>query len=132
MRAQDKGEHQGPADKPTAELIGENSPAPAPKFLSHKKKAVWTLAGISGAALITGGVFGLTALDEKQRNDDNPAEEFADRRDARALASYISFGAAGAAAVAAVVVWLVVDDKCDPNDDRASVTTDGASVILRF
>lgn len=104
----------------------------APYIMSHKKKAVWSLVGVSGAALITGGIFGLTALDEKQRYDDNPADDFKDRKDARALASYISFGVAGAAAVAALVVWLVVDDKCDPHDHEASVTTNGTSLIVKF
>jgi hypothetical protein len=99
---------------------------------SPKKTAVWSLVGVSGAALITGGIFGLTALDEKERYEDNPAQDFEDRQNARALAAYISFGVAGAAAVAALIVGLAVDDKGEASTADASLATDGASIIVKF
>ena len=102
--------------------------------LSPKMTAVWSLAGGCGLALITGGVFGLTALEEKSRYEQHHDSDFADRMRARAITSDVFFGIGGAAAVAALIVLFVVkEDKreSEPKIGLALGASEG-SVTFRF
>ena len=121
-----------PAASVGAEPEGDRTQEPAPPPLEKKEIIVWSLIGVSGAAVIAGGVFGLTALDEKERFEDNPALDFEDRKDARAVASYVSFSVAGAAAVAALIVWLEFDGEGESPPVAASISPSGVSLTLTF
>ncbi|MCP4679950.1 MAG: hypothetical protein GY854_31555 [Deltaproteobacteria bacterium] len=92
--------------------------------------ATWSLVGIASLGVITGGIFGFTALDEKHRNEDNPNDAFKDRRKSRALAAYISFSMAGAAAIAALIVGLTTD--WEPESAPVALGTDGTSIQITF
>lgn len=89
----------------------EREPTKRKRPMAPSRLTVWLLAGLSGAAAITGGVFGLTALDEEERFAAHPDPEFADRGAARAVAADVSFAVAGAAAIGALLVWLIADDE---------------------
>ncbi|MFO8071888.1 MAG: hypothetical protein R6V85_08435 [Polyangia bacterium] len=81
--------------------------------------AFWLATGTAGLALISGGVFGLTALSEKRRFETNPSSQAKRRGEARALAADVSFGIAAAASVAALVLYLTDDGgESGPADDE--------------
>jgi tetratricopeptide (TPR) repeat protein len=58
------------------------------------KVPAYILLGLSGAAVITGTVFGIMALSDESKFQDNPSNELADRAERNSLAADISFGAA--------------------------------------
>lgn len=74
--------------------------------MTANETAMWALVGVASVALVTGGIFGLNALDEEQRYEDNPSDEFKSRGEARALVADISFGVAAAAGLTALIVGL--------------------------
>jgi hypothetical protein len=67
--------------------------------------ALWSLVGFTGVAVISGAVFGVTAIEEKRRYDDNSIKAFEDRWKGKQLASEITFGVAVATAIATIIVW---------------------------
>ncbi|MCP4602261.1 MAG: hypothetical protein GY847_17375 [Proteobacteria bacterium] len=98
---------------------------------SLRDTSAWSLVGIAGATLISGGIFGLTAMDEKHRIEDSPSDEFDDRHKSRALAAYISLGIAGAAAAAALIVWLTGKDE-KTESVQTTIRSDGTSLTVAF
>ena len=101
--------------------------------LTSSEKAVWSLVGIASFTAITGGIFGLNALDEKNRfdNDPNGSEEFEDRYKSRAIVSAVSLGIAGCAGIAALIVGLV-GRSSDGTSKSVSLETSGTSLTLTF
>ncbi len=115
------------------------SPPPAKEEDAEEKEeiqkttgeiATWSLVGVAGLGVISGGIFGITALDEKRRDDDNPNDAFNDRHKSRSVAAYVSFGVAGAAAVAALIVGLTTD--WVPESAPIVLGTDGTSIQITF
>lgn len=104
------------------------------RTLSPKMTAVWSLAGGCGLALITGGIFGMAALEEKARYEQNYHSDFADRMRARAIASDVFFGLGAAAAVSALIVLFVVKENTRESESkiRVSLGPSEGSVVLRF
>ena len=105
--------------------------------MSPRTIAIWSLVGIASATLITGGVFGLTSLEEKRRYEDSAYQAFKDRTTSRALASDILLGIAGASAVTALI--LVLTRKSDDETTgaqspkaRLQLTPSGASFFVTY
>ena len=94
--------------------------------LTKNEIAVWSLFSAAGAAVITGAIFGLTALDEQDRYDKNPASIYRHRRDDRMITSAVFFGTAGAAAIATLALWAI--DKKHRRKEGASTGAPAASV----
>jgi hypothetical protein len=112
----------------------EDEEAPPP---TTREVVFWSLTGVAGVAILTGGVFGLTALAEERRFEDNPSNQARDRGEARALAADILFGVGAAAALAAVIVLLTGDDEDDAEAPEApaveaTMSVNGALVEVRF
>ncbi len=134
--------------KPFLQSPGASEPTPEPHSQpatpgvptpDSRKIAIWSLVGVGGAALIAGGIFGLTSLDEKERYEDRDSDSrkvFKDRAEARAIAAYVSFGVAGAAALTALILFLTDRKESKPATDKStsplSVSSDGTSVSVTF
>lgn len=67
---------------------------------------VWVTAGVAGAGLIAGTVFGLMALSDRNEYQNGPTRELYDSGRTNALLSDIGFGAAVLAGGVAVVLYL--------------------------
>ena len=78
---------------------------------------VWVAAGIGGAALVTGTIFGFLALDEQSDYDDSPSEKVADRGERYALFADVAFGLAAASMITAVVLYVT-----DSQDEEEETT----------
>lgn len=112
----------GAEDEPGAEAEDDQTPAPP---MRAQEVAFWSLAGAAGFALLTGALFGITALAEEQRYEENPSDQARDRGEARALAADIFLGVGAAAAVAAAIVWLT-----DDGDDEAPAEAPADSATI--
>jgi hypothetical protein len=101
--------------------------------LTSSEKAVWSLVGIASLTAITGGIFGLNAIDEKNRfdNDPNSSKDFEDRYKSRAIVSAVSLGIAGCAGIAALIVGLV-GRSSDGASKSVSWETSGTSLTVTF
>ncbi len=117
-------------------------PAPTPPPPGKKGRVwTWVAAGIGGAALIGGGVFGGLAAQAKGEFDDEewagPAADLGDTVDSRAMTANILFGVGGAALVAAVVLFFVEDSGSAPAaEPRSSLKVEpgllGVRATIRF
>jgi hypothetical protein len=124
-------------DQPTAPAADEPAAEPEPP-LATAEIVFWSLTGVTGVTLITGSIFGLTALAEEERFENNPSSQARDRGEARALAADILFGVSAAAAVAAAIVLLVSDEvpaeepAADQPQVEPTVTAGGAGITVQF
>ena len=84
-------------------------PQPGPA-LSPKMKVVVSLLAGAGVSLVTGGVFGIVALEEKSRYQVTEHRDFEDRVQARAIAADVFLGVAAATAVATLIYYFAADD----------------------
>lgn len=75
--------------------------------------------GIAGAGLVTGGIFGVMALNAKRDFNDNPTTEAADDVERNALISDMSFGIAITLGVTGIV--LLTSD--EPEETTAASLT---------
>jgi hypothetical protein len=116
----------------------------------NPKVAAYVLLGLSGVGVITGTVFGILALSDQSKFDENPSNELADRADRNSLAADISFGAAITLGLAGATALLFTpgagSDKFDapeaarlPNPSKrvsfapyGSVNSGGARLRLSF
>jgi tetratricopeptide (TPR) repeat protein len=119
--------------------------APAPKRSNERSNmAPWVIGGIGGAALVTGGVFGVLALasnskakEQCQNRTSDCADEAlqtAARRDREALASTIGVGV-GLLGVGVAALWLLSSDHSNDGDQVSPWTWDSEltreSALLR-
>ncbi len=120
--------------KPATATSVENAPAEPAALapLPPRETAMWAMVGVAGLGAIAGGVFGLTALGEETRYDDNPSQQALDRGETRALASDICFGIAGAAAVTAIILWLTDDDEPAADPAKPEIKAEGPSLVMEF
>jgi hypothetical protein len=119
-----------PAPAASAEDASVEQAAPAP--LTTRETAMWAMVGVAGLGAIAGGVFGLTALGEETRFNDNPSRQVLDRGETRALASDICFSVAAAAAVAAIVLALTDDEEPVADPSKPAVKAGGPSLVVEF
>lgn len=127
---------------PAAESATGGEDIESPKSSPPEPRAIvlWSLTGTAGFALLTGSLFGITALAEEQRYEDNPSTQARDRGEARALAADVFFGVGGAAAIAALIVLLTDDDEATPRDAdsaadvtmRPSVSSEATGITIHF
>lgn len=101
--------------------------------MSPKMTAVWSLVSGCGVALITGGAFGMAALEERTRYDHTTHPDFGDRVRARAIASDVFLGVGAVSAALALIVFFVVDDDQGKEKKLGFYTGPGrASLRLTF
>jgi len=78
-----------------------------------KVPAIVTL-GLAGAALVSGTIFGILALDSKSKYDSNPSAGLADDTERNALIADMSFGIALTLGITGVVLITTDDDGASP------------------
>jgi hypothetical protein len=115
----------------------EEEREPAVEPLRPHETALWLTTGTAGLALISGGVFGLTALSEQSRFETNPSSQAKRRGEARALAADVSFGIGAAAAVAALLLYLTDDEgesvpSCDEPPPGPELSLAAGGLTLSF
>jgi len=96
-----------PAAAPAAAAPEAPAPAPAePPAPPPKKSKVpaYVTLGIAGAGLIVGGIFGVKALGDKSKYNDNPTNDRADTTERDALIADMAFGVAITLGVTGVVL----------------------------
>ncbi|MEM6961981.1 MAG: PEGA domain-containing protein [Myxococcota bacterium] len=87
---------------------------------SGPRKGVWVAAGIAGASLVTGTVFGFLALSEQSSFDSRPSDAKADRGERYALFADLAFGLSASAAVTAIVLAFVGPDSEHQDTERSA------------
>jgi tetratricopeptide (TPR) repeat protein len=87
---------------------------------STSSAPIWISAILSGAAIVTGSVLGVLALQEQQKFDDHPTEETADRGERLALFADVAFGVGAIAGITAAVLYFAENEApLAPNAPRA-------------
>ncbi len=105
----------------------EPAQEPAIERDSSATPAIWALAGVSAAALLTGTVFGFKALSEESDFVLEPTDARADRGERYSIVADLGFGVAAATAVTAFVLWLKADQETEGRDaETARVRVVGA------
>jgi tetratricopeptide (TPR) repeat protein len=106
-----------PAARPESADASESGGVSAP---------IWISAILSGAALVTGGVLGVMALQEQQKFEDHPTEETADRGERLALFADVAFGVGAIAGITAAVLYFAEDESpvapSSPRAERMAIT----------
>jgi hypothetical protein len=104
-----------PTPPPETTPPPEATPPPAPPEERRTSPAVWVAAGLTGAGVVAGTVFGFMALGELSEFNARPSVEVRDRGETYALLSDISFGVAVlSAAVGAVVFFSDRGESAEP------------------
>lgn len=86
----------------------------------NSKIPAYVLLGLAGAGVVTGTIFGVMALSEQSKFDDNPSNDTADRAERNSLAADLSFGAAitlGLAGVTALFITPGTGEKQEKGPD---------------
>ena len=94
--------------------------------------AVWVAAGVAGAGLIAGTVFGVMALSDANDYELNPTRDTYDRGRTNALISDIGFGAAILGATVAVVVYFAGRGRAERPAAAQAVRIGPGSLTVRF
>jgi tetratricopeptide (TPR) repeat protein len=105
------------------------SPAPPPAEVPTA--ALWVTGSIGAAGLIAGTVFGILALKEHSKFEENPTAETADKGERYALFSDIGFGV-GAMALITGAVLLFDRDEAPPAPAKAAGPTRPARARLQL
>lgn|SRR6478735_7477613 len=84
----------------------------APPAETKKRSMVpaYVTAGVAGAGLILGTVFGIMAIDAQNRYNDNPSSALADEQERNALICDMSFGVAVTLGITSVVLFTARED----------------------
>lgn len=85
----------------------------------------WIVMGVGVAALATGTVLGVLALDEETNFNDRPTESKADSGERLALFADVSFGIGIAAAVTGFVLLFTLDEGAPQDETMVSAKRDG-------
>jgi len=88
-------------------------PAEAAPAAEQKKRSMvpaYVTAGVAGAGLIVGTVFGILALDAQSRYNANPSNELADEQERNALICDMAFGVAVTLGITSVVLFTSRED----------------------
>lgn len=102
----------------------------------HMTMPAWITTGVTGAALIAGGILGISARATYERCDDlagGCSDEELDGMSHRALAADVCFGVALGAAITTVVLYLRSDRDDDaPAEHALRVTPTPTGAVLGF
>ena len=90
----------------------------------------WIVMGVGVAALATGTVLGVLALDEEKSYNDEPDESKADSGERLALFADVSFGVGIAAVVTGFVLLFTLDDEAPQDESMVSAKRDANHVNL--
>jgi tetratricopeptide (TPR) repeat protein len=90
----------------------------------------WIVMGVGVAALATGTVLGVLALDEEQSYNDDPTESKADSGERLALFADVSFGVGLAAVVTGFVLLFTLDEEASQEESAVSAKRDASSTKL--
>jgi len=96
-------------------LVKAAAPPPveqAPPAEAKKRSMVpaYVTAGVAGAGLILGTVFGIMAIDAQNRYNDDPSSALADEQERNALICDMSFGVAVTLGITSVVLFTARED----------------------
>jgi hypothetical protein len=104
------------ASAPKQEIVAPPAPPPPPRSMVP----AYVLFGLAGASAITGAVFGVVALGDEGRFNDNPTSEGADSAERDALAADIALGAAITLGLAGTAYLLAPDDALTRKSGQAA------------
>jgi hypothetical protein len=112
--------------QPIASPASPPEPAGENEASGGSSAPIWISAILGGAALVTGGVLGVLALQEQQNFEDNPTDETADRGERLALFADVAFGVGVIAGLTAVVLYFAEDEApvaaSSPRAERVAFT----------
>ena len=102
--------------------------------------SVYVTAGVTGAALITGTIFGIMALSDSSKFKDTPTAELADSGENKALVADLCFGLALTFGITTAVLFLSKEDDSSDKPKTAKFIPmpyitphgGGAAASLRF
>src|SRR5690606_18617070 len=107
---------QTPAPPPPV----EDAPAAEPK--KRSMVPAYVTAGVAGASLIVGTVFGILALDAQSRFNDAPSNTLADEQERNALICDMALGVAVTLGITSVVLFTAREDGSTGRTKAPTVT----------
>lgn len=132
---------RAPQPTTTPTQIAEPEPTPTPTPITVEpidrprrgvSPAVWVAAGVAGAGLIAGTVFGVMALSDANDYEQTPTRDTYDRGRTNALISDIGFGTAILGATVAVVVYFAGRGRSERPAATQAVGIGPGSLTVRF
>jgi hypothetical protein len=106
--------------------------AAAPPEEAKKRSMVpaYVTAGVAGASLILGTVFGILALDAQSRFNENPSADLADEQERNALICDMALGVAVTLGITSVVLFTAREDASTGKSKGRAVATTRRGVTL--
>lgn len=100
------------------------------------RRAVISTGSIAAAALVTGTVLGVLALQEENNHRDNPSKETTDKGERFSLAAHVSFGLAALSAITSFTLFMTHKNKRKRERETAGLRIEtrgpGATATLSF